>query len=170
MKWLQRHTARTPSVSVGFWTLQTALTEISAIYIYIYIYHVVMSGNPLYFLSDDFFRPVENLTLKSLALYKCYIVRISTFTLEPLRSLEMLDLSSNKLYNAMLDECNEKLGYSTLQVLYLSGNLLYALDAIYIFLENKLFSNLTDLVMQQSQVRKVEMKSVKIFGICKHLV
>lgn len=122
---------------------------------------LVMSGNPLYSLSDDFFRPVENLTLKNLALDKCNIFRMSTFTLEPLRSLEMLDLSSNKLYNAMLDECTEKLGYSTLKVLNLSGNLLYTLDAIYNFLENKWFSNLTDLIMQQSQVRKVEMKSLK---------
>lgn len=69
------------------------------------IRYLVMSGNPLYSLSDDFFRPVENLTLKNLALDKCNIFRISTFTLEPLRSLEMLDLSSNKLY--ILDECTE---------------------------------------------------------------
>ena len=61
----------------------------------------------------------------------------------------------------MIYECTEKLGYSTLKVLNLSGNSLYTLDAIYNFLENKWFSNLTDLVMQQSQVRKVEMKSLK---------
>lgn len=122
---------------------------------------LIMSGNPLYSLSDDFFRPVENLTLKNLALDNCYIGRISTFTLEPLTSLEVLDLSSNRLYNAMLDECTEKLGYSTLKVLNLSGNVLYALDAVYNFLENKWFSNLTDLVLRQSQVSKVEMKSLK---------
>lgn len=122
---------------------------------------LIMSGNPLYSLSDDFFRPVENLTLKNLALDNCYIGRISTFTLEPLTSLEVLDLSSNRLYNAMLDECTEKLGYSTLKVLNLSGNVLYALDAMYNFLENKWFSNLTDLVLRQSQVSKVEMKSLK---------
>lgn len=97
---------------------------------------------------DSVFRPVEKQLLESLAL-------------EPLTLLEVLDLSSNKLYNAMLDEWNEKLGYSTLRGLNLSRIWLYALDAMYNFLENKWFSNLTDLVMQQSQVRKVEMKSFK---------
>lgn len=111
------------------------------------IWFLVMLGNLLYFFFDDFFCFVENFILKNLVLDKCNIFRIFIFILELLRLLEMLDFFSNKLYNVMLDECIEKLGYLIFKVLNLLGNLLYILDVIYNFLENKWFLNLIDFIM-----------------------